>query len=215
MHFWNVAAIVLGGTVALGTATATAQDYDTEDMVAAVTELFGHHKGYRAVHAKGFCGEGSFQATPAAADISKASLFSGETVPVMFRYSLTPGLPGRLGFEREDQVAGRPIHAFGRRYDGPPDAQRAHGVHGRSRRLRGLLPGDRSRPRDRQTRSRCVQGLLRRASGKSAFPGLHGDGAGPMPAMQKRPITPFTPSTSPMQMANASRRAGWSSRLPA
>ncbi len=93
MRFRNFAALALGGTVAFGTATTFAQEYDTEDLVAAATELFGEHKGYRAVHAKGFCGEGSFQATTAAAGISKASIFNGETVRVMFRYSLTPGLP--------------------------------------------------------------------------------------------------------------------------
>jgi len=68
----NFAAIALGGTVAFSTAGTLAQEYDTEDMVAATTELFGEHKGYRAVHAKSFCGEGSFQATAAAVGISKA-----------------------------------------------------------------------------------------------------------------------------------------------
>jgi len=75
-----LAVIALGGTVVFSATATWAQEHDTEDMVAAVTELFGHHKGYRAVHAKGFCGEGSFQATPAAAAISEASVFGGEQV---------------------------------------------------------------------------------------------------------------------------------------
>jgi catalase len=93
MQLKTVAAII-GGALAVGSLGAAAEDaVDTADMIAAVDGLFGYHEGYRAVHAKGFCGEGHFTATSDAAGISKASMFDGQTVPVMFRYSLTPGLP--------------------------------------------------------------------------------------------------------------------------
>src|SRR3712207_4283324 len=62
-------------------------------MVDALNGVFGSHKGYRAVHAKGFYAARSFQATPEAAELSKAALFDGRAVPVMYRLSLAPGLP--------------------------------------------------------------------------------------------------------------------------
>lgn len=56
---------------------------DPEDMVNALNGMFGSHKGYRAVHAKGFCGAGTLTATPEAAGYTKASLFDGHAVPTM------------------------------------------------------------------------------------------------------------------------------------
>jgi catalase len=82
-----VAALVPG-------AAAIAQDAaDPEDMINALNGMFGSHKGYRAVHAKGFCGAGTLTATPEAAEYTKASLFDGHAVPTMFRFSLAPGNP--------------------------------------------------------------------------------------------------------------------------
>jgi catalase len=92
--FMAAALLGLAAAAALPGGPAAAQDAaDPEDMVDAINEAFGSHKGYRAVHAKGFCGAGSFQATPEAAGISKASVFDGRAVPVMFRFSLAPGAP--------------------------------------------------------------------------------------------------------------------------
>lgn len=92
MPKFSLTALVLSGLIATGPAFAE-EEIDTENIVNAAYELFGEHKGYRAVHAKGFCGEGVFTATPEAAGVSVASVFDGSDVPVMIRYSLTPGLP--------------------------------------------------------------------------------------------------------------------------
>jgi catalase len=91
----TLAAALLGLAAAtLPGGSAIAQDgADPEDMVNAINEVFGSHKGYRAVHAKGFCGAGSFQATLEATGISKAPIFDGRAVSVMFRFSLAPGAP--------------------------------------------------------------------------------------------------------------------------
>jgi catalase len=101
---------ILSATL-LGLATATilpaaapvnAQqaEVDPEDMVNAINEAFGSHKGYRAVHAKGFCGAGSLKATPEAAEYTKATLFDGHAVPTMFRFSLAPGAPNASDLEQ-------------------------------------------------------------------------------------------------------------------
>jgi catalase len=77
-----------------GSGSALAEEaVSTEEMVDAINGVFGSHKGYRAVHAKGFCAAGAWQATPEAAAVSKASVFDGQAVPVMFRFSLAPGAP--------------------------------------------------------------------------------------------------------------------------
>ena len=74
--------------------SATAQDaVDPEDMVNAINGTYGSHKGYRAVHAKGFCGAGTLTAGAEAAEYTKSTLFDGHAVPIMFRFSLAPGIP--------------------------------------------------------------------------------------------------------------------------
>lgn len=96
MHHWRIAttAILLQLAAALPGVPAVAQNaVDPEDMVNAINGTFGSHKGYRAVHAKGFCGAGTLTATPEAAQYTKATIFGGQAVPTMFRFSLAPGNP--------------------------------------------------------------------------------------------------------------------------
>ena len=64
-----------------------------EDIVNALNKVWGVHPGFRANHAKGIVGQGTFKATPAAAELSKAAIFSGETIPVTIRFSDSGGLP--------------------------------------------------------------------------------------------------------------------------
>ncbi|MDR3406897.1 MAG: catalase, partial [Methylovirgula sp.] len=64
-----------------------------EDVVNALNKVWGVHPGFRANHAKGIVGQGTFKATPEAAALSKAAIFSGETIPVTIRFSDSGGLP--------------------------------------------------------------------------------------------------------------------------
>ncbi len=64
-----------------------------EEIVNALNKVWGVHPGFRANHAKGIVGQGTFKATPAAAELSKAAIFSGDTVPVTIRFSDSGGLP--------------------------------------------------------------------------------------------------------------------------
>jgi catalase len=63
-------------------------------IIDAMNKLFGVHPGFRANHAKGIVAEGSFKASPDAATLSKAALFSGSAIPVTIRFSDATGVPG-------------------------------------------------------------------------------------------------------------------------
>lgn len=70
-------------------APAMAGDDPTPDqMVDAIQNIAGLHKGLRRNHGKGFCGQGTFQGDPAAAALSASPLFSGDSLPVLFRFSV-------------------------------------------------------------------------------------------------------------------------------
>src|SRR5260221_7144835 len=62
-------------------------------IVDALNKAFGTHPGFRANHAKGVVVEGSFTASPGAAALSKAALFTGTTIPVTVRFSDSTGIP--------------------------------------------------------------------------------------------------------------------------
>ena len=73
---------------------AQAEDQPLEvQVIDALNKTFGQHPGFRANHAKGIVAEGSFKASPAAAELSRASLFNGSTIPVTVRFSDSTGIP--------------------------------------------------------------------------------------------------------------------------
>ena len=88
---------VVAALVGLGLAlpvVALAQDQPLEEqLVNAMNKVFGVHPGFRANHAKGIVVEGSFKASPEAAGLSRAALFSGATIPVTVRFSDSTGVP--------------------------------------------------------------------------------------------------------------------------
>lgn len=61
--------------------------------VDALNKVYGVHPGFRANHAKGVVVEGSFKASPEAAKLSRAILFSGSSIPVTVRFSDGGGVP--------------------------------------------------------------------------------------------------------------------------
>jgi catalase len=84
----------------LGSATATADDSPhaknpplATQLVDLANKVDGVHPGFRAFHAKGVVAEGSFKASPEAAQLSRAALFDGGTVPVTARFSDASGMP--------------------------------------------------------------------------------------------------------------------------
>ena len=57
-------------------ATATPKPTTAEEAVASFEGRFGSHDGFRRLHAKGWLYRGSFTATPAAASLTRASIFT-------------------------------------------------------------------------------------------------------------------------------------------
>src|SRR5580698_10463524 len=70
---------------------------DTEQLAQQAADLFlkafGSHPGFRLAHAKGIVCEGTFTASPEAAQLSRAAHFSGKAVPVIVRFSDATGIP--------------------------------------------------------------------------------------------------------------------------
>jgi catalase len=54
---------------------------------------FGHHPGYRALHAKGILVKGTFTGAPAAARLTRAQHMQGDAIPVTVRFSNGSGDP--------------------------------------------------------------------------------------------------------------------------
>ena len=83
------AVMILAGSLAI-----RAQEADVAtQLVDVMNKLFGVHPGFRAQHAKGVVADGSFTATPVAATLSKAAIFTGAKIPVTVRFSDNTGIP--------------------------------------------------------------------------------------------------------------------------
>jgi catalase len=66
-----------------------------KDVVDAINDVSGSHPGHRAAHAKGVLCAGSFTASPAAKEISRAAHLQGEPVRTTVRLSNGGGDPTR------------------------------------------------------------------------------------------------------------------------
>ena len=90
----RLAKSLMCASLMLASAAATADNPPvTTQVVDLANKLNGVHPGFRAFHAKGVVVEGSFKASPEAAGLSRAPLFSGRTIPVTVRFSDGNGMP--------------------------------------------------------------------------------------------------------------------------
>src|SRR5471032_1609110 len=88
--------LVFAALIAAGAApsfAASPADVRADQVVDTLESTFGVHAGQRRNHIKGTCAAGEFVGTPAAAALSSSALFSGQTVPVVARFSLAGGNP--------------------------------------------------------------------------------------------------------------------------
>jgi catalase len=85
-------AVVMFGTIFAGIVKAADQPIEAQ-LVDAMNKVFGVHPGFRANHAKGIVAQGSFKASPGAADLSRAVLFGGAAIPITVRFSDATGIP--------------------------------------------------------------------------------------------------------------------------
>jgi catalase len=83
------ATISLSASFVIG---AEATHESPKSIIDSMHSAFGKHHA-RAVHAKGIILEGSFNPASEAKQLSKASLFSGSTIPVTVRFSDFTGIP--------------------------------------------------------------------------------------------------------------------------
>ena len=72
---------------------AQAQTSAAEAQVNALESLFGKHAGFRRAQAKGLCASGYFVGNTVGRALSGASVFSGEKIPVIARFSVGGGNP--------------------------------------------------------------------------------------------------------------------------
>src|SRR4051794_35173170 len=72
---------------------SAAADVRSQELVDALSGVYGRHDGHRAAHAKGTLCAGTFTATPEAAALSRAQHLSGEPVRAHVRFSNGSGDP--------------------------------------------------------------------------------------------------------------------------
>lgn len=65
-----------------------------EQAVEQAAQVFGRHPGHRALHAKGTLCTGTFTATPAAAQLTRAAPMQGDPIALTARFSNASGNPG-------------------------------------------------------------------------------------------------------------------------
>ncbi len=94
MHRRKLSAVLVAMLTCTAATAAWAQTPSTAvETVNTMNTLWGRHPHMRANHAKGIVVEGSFAPAPAAATLSKASIFAGAPVPVTVRFSDSTGIP--------------------------------------------------------------------------------------------------------------------------
>src|SRR5579863_3315703 len=79
--------------LALGADPAAAPEVTAPQMIDAFEGTFGVHPGQRRNHIKGTCAAGEFVGRTETSALSRSALFSGETIPVVARFSLGGGSP--------------------------------------------------------------------------------------------------------------------------
>lgn len=89
--------MALATTAALGglmlAPSAQAQASAAEAQVNALEGLFGKQASFRRSHAKGLCASGYFVGNTVGRSLSSASVFNGDKVPVIARFSVGGGNP--------------------------------------------------------------------------------------------------------------------------
>jgi catalase len=90
------AAMTVTAAAILTASTLLAEPFEQmspEALVSALISVYGPDPGFRKNHAKGMCATGSFVSLAETASYSRSALFSGETIPVVARFSLGGGDP--------------------------------------------------------------------------------------------------------------------------
>src|SRR5437762_12322841 len=92
-HIGSMLALVAALTVGASLVVAQQNEVSPQDVVSALEGAYGVHPGERRNHTKGTCALGAFVGKAEAAVYSRSSLFSGQPLPVVARFSLAGGDP--------------------------------------------------------------------------------------------------------------------------
>jgi catalase len=82
----------------------------SEHAIDTVNEVFGRHKGFRALHAKGTLCKASFTAAPDAARLTRAAHMQGQSLPANIRFSNGSGNPEHPDFNPDVRGLGVKIY---------------------------------------------------------------------------------------------------------
>jgi catalase len=74
-----------------------------EQIINAANDVYGRHPRTRALHAKGTWCEGTFAASPAAAELCVAPHMQGDPIPALIRFSNASGDPASADAARENR----------------------------------------------------------------------------------------------------------------
>jgi len=88
-----VASAISAAPTVAPAAPADGADVSAPQMIDAFEGTFGVHPGQRRNHVKGTCAAGEFVGKTEAATLSRSALFTGQTIPVVARFSLGGGSP--------------------------------------------------------------------------------------------------------------------------
>src|SRR5437762_3424412 len=99
-HIGSMLALVAALTVGASLVVAQQNEVSPQDVVSALEGAYGVHPGERRNHTKGTCALGAFVGKAEAAVYSRSSLFSGQPLPVVARFSLAGGDPEASDAER-------------------------------------------------------------------------------------------------------------------
>src|SRR4051812_43408374 len=88
-----LASAASGAPVLAFEAAADSTGVTAPQVIEAFEGDYGVHRGQRRNHAKGTCAAGTFVGTREGAALSRSTMFSGKTVPVVARFSLGGGNP--------------------------------------------------------------------------------------------------------------------------
>jgi catalase len=82
----------------------------SEHAIDTVNEVFGRHKGFRALHAKGTLCKASFTAAPDVARLTRAAHMQGQSLPANIRFSNGSGNPEHPDFNPDVRGLGVKIY---------------------------------------------------------------------------------------------------------
>ncbi len=105
-----IAAAALAAALSTVSISQAYAEADAESLINALNSVFGAHKGLRAAHTHGQCVKGNFDASPEAAQLTKAPHFNSKTpVGIIGRFSMGGGDPNASNAQK-DNVRGMALH---------------------------------------------------------------------------------------------------------